>query len=87
MLDSATDLRSILKDPSLLTEKAYIAGEWVSAADGKTFPVINPARGDVIANVADMSRDDARRAIEVADKTRMGRPHRQGTRRRHAQMV
>jgi succinate-semialdehyde dehydrogenase / glutarate-semialdehyde dehydrogenase len=70
MLDSATDLRSILKDPSLLTEKAYIAGEWVSAADGKTFPVINPARGDVIANVADMSRDDARRAIEVADKTR-----------------
>ena len=70
MLDSATDLRSILKDPSLLVEQAYIAGEWVNAADGKTFPVTNPARGDVIANVADMSREDARRAIEVADKTR-----------------
>jgi succinate-semialdehyde dehydrogenase/glutarate-semialdehyde dehydrogenase len=70
MLDSATDLRSILKDPSLLVEQAYIAGEWVSAADGKTFPVTNPARGDVIANVADMTREDARRAIEVADKAR-----------------
>jgi succinate-semialdehyde dehydrogenase/glutarate-semialdehyde dehydrogenase len=70
MLDSATDLRSILKDPSLLVEQAYIAGEWVNAADGKTFPVTNPARGDVIANVADMSREDARRAIEVADKAR-----------------
>ena len=56
MLDSATDLRSILKDPSLLVEQAYIAGEWVNAADGKTFAVTNPARGDVIANVADMTR-------------------------------
>ena len=70
MLDSATDLRSILKDPSLLVEQAYIAGEWVNAADGKTFAVTNPARGDVIANVADMTRADAKRAIEVADKAR-----------------
>ena len=70
MLDSATDLRSILKDPSLFTEKAYIAGEWVMPANGKTFAVTNPARGDVIANVADLSREDARRAIEVADRAR-----------------
>jgi succinate-semialdehyde dehydrogenase / glutarate-semialdehyde dehydrogenase len=70
MLDTATDLRSILKDPSLLVEQAYIAGEWVNAADGKTFAVTNPARGDVIANVADMTREDARRAIEAADKAR-----------------
>ena len=70
MLDSATDLRSILKDPTLLVEQAFIAGEWVNAADGKTFPVTNPARGDVIANVADMTREDARYAIEVADKAR-----------------
>ena len=70
MLDTATDLRSILKDPSLLVEQAYIAGEWVNAADGKTFEVTNPARGDVIARVADMTREDARRAIEAADKAR-----------------
>ena len=65
MLDSVTDLRSLLQDPSLLPNKAYIAGEWVDAADGKTFPVTNPARGDVIANVADMTREDARRAIRL----------------------
>ena len=70
MLDTATDLRSILKDPSLLVEQAYIAGEWVNAADGKTFEVTNPARGDVIARVADMTREDARRAIEAADMAR-----------------
>ncbi len=70
MLDTPTDLRSILRDPSLLTEKAYIAGEWVSADDGKTFAVTNPARGDVIANVADMSRKDAARAIAAADVAR-----------------
>lgn len=70
MSDSATDLRSLLKDPSLFTEKAYIAGEWVTAPDGKTFAVTNPARGDVIARVADMSRADATRAIEAADVAR-----------------
>ncbi len=70
MLDSTTDLRSLLKDPSLLTEKAYIAGQWVSADDGKTFAVTNPARGDVIARVADMSRKDAAKAIEAADVAR-----------------
>ena len=70
MLDTATDLSSLLKDPSLFTEKAYIAGEWVMPADGKTFAVTNPARGDVIARVADMSRADAARAIDAADVAR-----------------
>ena len=70
MLDSVTDLRSILKDPTLLTTQAYVAGEWVDAEDGKTFPVTNPARGDVICRVADMSRKDAARAIAKADEVR-----------------
>jgi succinate-semialdehyde dehydrogenase / glutarate-semialdehyde dehydrogenase len=70
MLDSVTDLRSILKDPALLPNKAYIAGEWVEAADGATFEVRNPARGDVIALVPDLTRADAKRAIEAADKAR-----------------
>ena len=54
MLDSVTDLRSILKDPSLLVSKAYVAGEWIDAEDGKTFDVTNPARGDVICKVPDL---------------------------------
>ena len=70
MLDSVTDLRSMLKDPALLPNKAYIAGEWVEAADGATFAVTNPARGDVIAHVPDLTRADAARAIAAADVAR-----------------
>ena len=65
MLDTTTDLKSLLKDPSLLETRAYIAGEWVTGET--TFPVRNPARGDVIAEVADMTRADAERAIVAAD--------------------
>ncbi len=70
MLDSVTDLRAMLKDPSLLCEKAYIAGEWISAADGATFAVTNPARGDIIARVPDLTRADAARAIAAANTVR-----------------
>jgi succinate-semialdehyde dehydrogenase/glutarate-semialdehyde dehydrogenase len=70
MLDSVTDLRALLKDPLLVPNKAYVAGEWVDAADGKTFPVMNPARGDVIATVPDLTRADAARAIAAADVAR-----------------
>ncbi|MCW1918335.1 NAD-dependent succinate-semialdehyde dehydrogenase [Rhodobacter sp. KR11] len=72
MLDQVTDLRALLKDPTLLPNKAYVAGEWVEAADGKTFAVTNPARGDVIAHVPDLTRADAARAIAAADKARHG---------------
>ncbi len=70
MLDSVTDLRALLKDPTLLPNKAYVAGEWVDAADGATFAVTNPARGDIIARVPDLTRADAARAIAAADKAR-----------------
>lgn len=36
-----TDLNSLLKDPQLLALRAYLAGEWVDAKYGKTFPVTN----------------------------------------------
>lgn len=71
MLDKATDLKSLLKDPSLLATQAYVAGEWVDADNGATYPVTNPARGDVIAEVADPSRAQVAEAIakaEVAQK-------------------
>ncbi len=66
MTKHSTDLKMLLKDPSLLETRAYVAGEWVNADDGKTFPVTNPARGDVIAEVADLSRAEVARAIEAA---------------------
>ena len=64
MRDDATNLKSLLKDPSLLEPRAYVNGVWM---DGDaTFDVTNPARGDVIAEVADLSREDVARAVEAA---------------------
>jgi succinate-semialdehyde dehydrogenase/glutarate-semialdehyde dehydrogenase len=72
MLDQPTDLKSLLRDPSLLETRALVAGEWVDADDGATFEVRNPARGDVIARVADVTRKEAARAIEAAETARHG---------------
>lgn len=66
MSQDRTDLEGLLKDPSLLETRAFIAGEWVTPADGKSFAVRNPARGDIIAQVADMDRKDAEAAIDAA---------------------
>ncbi len=68
MLDTATNLKSLLKDPDLLAEKAYAGGKWVDGADGATFEVVNPARGDVIANVADLDRSQVADVIAGAAK-------------------
>lgn len=68
MSDTRTDLLAMLNDPSLLVDRAYLAGEWVDG-DGE-FDVINPARGDVVARVADCSRAQVGEAIAKADETR-----------------
>ena len=62
-----TDLKSLLKDPSLLETRAYVGGKWVDGDQG-TFEVTNPARGDVIAKVADLSRAQVAGAIAQAEK-------------------
>ncbi len=55
-----------LKDKELLRTKAYIDGQWVDGDGGDTFPVINPATGETIADVASCGTDETRRAIEAA---------------------
>lgn len=64
---SETNLKNLLKDPSLLVTQGYLAGEWVDGEDGATFDVTNPARGDVIAQVADLSRAQTAQAIAAAE--------------------
>ena len=66
MLDNRTNLASLLKDPSLLATQGYLAGDWVDGEGGATFDVYNPARGDVIAQVADFRRAQASQAIAAA---------------------
>ena len=67
MLDTVTNLGSLLKDSSLLVDKAYVAGAWIAADDGSTFTVVNPARGDVIAELPNLSRVETARAIAAAE--------------------
>ncbi len=70
MLDQATDLKSQLSRPDLVCDKAFVGGAWVDAASGKTFDVTNPARGDVIAKVPDLSRAEIATAIAAAEEAR-----------------
>ncbi|GAO52833.1 succinate-semialdehyde dehydrogenase [Saitoella complicata NRRL Y-17804] len=55
-----------LKDPSLLCTKAFINGEWVDAASGKTFEVIDPSNGNVIIELPECDPSDVERAIQAA---------------------
>ena len=48
--------------------KMFIDGKWVAAASGKTFPVYNPATGEVMAQVAEGDREDIDRAVKAARK-------------------
>jgi aldehyde dehydrogenase (NAD+) len=46
--------------------KMLIDGEWVAAASGKTFETVNPATGEVLANVAEGDAEDVDRAVRAA---------------------
>jgi succinate-semialdehyde dehydrogenase/glutarate-semialdehyde dehydrogenase len=56
-----------MKGNNLIKSEAYVSGKWVRAASEKTFEVTNPATGEVIGAVPDMSRDDTIAAIDAAD--------------------
>jgi succinate-semialdehyde dehydrogenase/glutarate-semialdehyde dehydrogenase len=56
-----------LTDEKLFRTQCYVDGQWCAAANGKTFSVTNPATGERIAEVPDMSAAETRRAIEAAD--------------------
>jgi succinate-semialdehyde dehydrogenase / glutarate-semialdehyde dehydrogenase len=49
-----------------LLERGHIGGEWVEADSGATFPVVNPATGEELAQIPRMGADETRRAIEAA---------------------
>ncbi|NWB10519.1 NAD-dependent succinate-semialdehyde dehydrogenase [Pseudomonas sp. D5002] len=61
-------LKSTLRDPSLLVERAYVNGAWIEADDGATLAVTNPADGSLIAHVPALQAAETRRAIEAAEQ-------------------
>ncbi|MDH3533805.1 MAG: NAD-dependent succinate-semialdehyde dehydrogenase [Gammaproteobacteria bacterium] len=55
-----------LSDQGLLKTKAYVNGQWIAADSGATLPVLNPATGATIAEIAKCGTAETRRAIEAA---------------------
>src|SRR5438876_8297550 len=48
--------------------KNLVGGEWVDSASGETMEVLNPATGEVIAEVPRASAEDVDRAVQAAKK-------------------
>lgn len=61
-----------LKDSSLLKTQAYIDGQWVDAASNTHFDVMNPATGERVAQVVNAGAEEARLAIEAAERALPG---------------
>ena len=57
---------ALLNDPTLLKTDALIAGEWIKGAS--RFDVTDPATGQKLADVANLTRADAALAIAAANK-------------------
>ncbi|MCH1917896.1 NADP-dependent succinate-semialdehyde dehydrogenase [Shewanella sp. A3A] len=57
-----------LQNPQLLQTNAYIDGQWVAADKQETHPVVNPATGAVIADVAYVDAAETQRAIDAAER-------------------
>src|SRR5256714_5828588 len=50
--------------------RLFIGGQWRDASDGKAFEQVSPATGQVIGAVSDGTRDDARAAVDAANRAR-----------------
>jgi succinate-semialdehyde dehydrogenase/glutarate-semialdehyde dehydrogenase len=55
-------------DPDLLRNRGLVDGAWVTADDGGTLGVTDPATGAVIAQVPAMGAAETRRAIDAAER-------------------
>jgi len=55
-------------EPALLYRQAYVDGKWVDADSRETFPVTNPATGEVVAEVPRMGAAETRRALAAAER-------------------
>ncbi|KKB09147.1 NAD-dependent succinate-semialdehyde dehydrogenase [Devosia chinhatensis] len=55
-----------LNDPSLLREAALVGRRWITAQEGESIPVTNPATGAILGHVPDLGAAETREAISVA---------------------
>ena len=60
-----------ISDQGLFRTQAYIDGKWCDADSGETRPVLNPANGETIAEIAKCGTAETRRAIEAAERAQI----------------
>lgn len=58
-----------LQNPQLLQSTNLIDGQWVSADSGETLSVLNPANGQLLAEVPRCGAAETRRAIAAAERS------------------
>ncbi len=59
---------SVLSDPALLRQSAFVDGAWGEGRAGAHFAVSDPADGAIIGRVARLNAEDSRQAIDAADR-------------------
>lgn len=65
------------KNPSIMYTGIFIDNEWHRSKTGKTFPTVNPATGQVIADVQEAGAADIDVAVNAANKAfKLGSPWR-----------
>lgn len=67
-MDTTVAIKNKVEINSLIKTKCFINGEWIAAAKGKTFDVINPATAEVITTIPNMDVEDVRKAIDAANE-------------------
>ena len=61
-----------LNEKNLLRQQAWVDGQWLDAASGKTITVTNPADGRPVGSVPSLSAAETREAIMAADRALAG---------------
>ena len=67
MIPSSSELHELVSDTDLLRHHSYLNGQWYSAVSGDTVEVHDPATGGLLGEVASLSSDEARMAVDAAD--------------------
>ncbi|MDE3239259.1 MAG: NAD-dependent succinate-semialdehyde dehydrogenase [Paracoccaceae bacterium] len=66
MLDSAISARHDVADKALIRSFSYIGGRWIGGPQGANFPVTDPATGQELGRVAQLSSLQSAEAIDAA---------------------
>lgn len=61
-------MQPILRDPSLFRHQAYFSGGWSDSASGQCLGVFDPADGESLGSVPDLSAGEVAAAIADAAK-------------------